>query len=139
MSVLVPPPHEVIEEFKRLYLQSPRKATDWYYKFSQDTDYIRRYRIEKDLRWQTATEYGLLDLSINLSKPEKDPKAIAAAKKAKQSGYPKCMLCPQMKGMQEELITLRAKITELFLLKSTEKAGIFNIRRTYITMNTALS
>ena len=94
MSVLVPPPHEVIEEFKRLYLQSPRKATDWYYKFSQDTDYIRRYRVKKDVRWQTATEYGLLDLSINLSKPEKDPKAIAAAKKAKQSGYPKCMLCP---------------------------------------------
>ena len=98
MSVVVPPPHEVIEEFKRLYLQSPRKATDWYYKFSQDTDYIRRYRIEKDLRWQTATEYGLLDLSINLSKPEKDPKAIAAAKSAKQSGYPKCMLCPQNEG-----------------------------------------
>ena len=98
MSVLVPPPHEVIEEFKRLYLQSSENATDWYYKFSQDTDYIRRYRIEKDLRWQTATEYGLLDLSINLSKPEKDPKAIAAAKSAKQSGYPKCMLCPQNEG-----------------------------------------
>lgn len=98
MSVLVPPPHEVIEEFKRLYLQSSENATDWYYKFSQDTDYIRRYRIKKDLRWQTATEYGLLDLSINLSKPEKDPKTIAAAKSAKQSGYPKCMLCPQNEG-----------------------------------------
>ena len=58
MSTLVSPPHEIIEEFKKLYLDSPQKATDWYYKFSQDTDYIRRYRIEKDLRWQTDTEYG---------------------------------------------------------------------------------
>ena len=98
MSVLVPPPHDVIEKFKELYLQSPEAATNWYYKFSQDTDYIRRYRIEKDLRWQTETEYGLLDLSINLSKPEKDPKAIAAAKSAKQSSYPQCMLCPQNEG-----------------------------------------
>lgn len=98
MSTLVSPPHEIIEEFKKLYLDSPQKATDWYYKFSQDTDYIRRYRIEKDLRWQTDTEYGKLDLSINLSKPEKDPKAIAAAKTAKQSGYPKCMLCPENEG-----------------------------------------
>ena len=98
MSTLVSPPHEIIEKFKKLYLDSPQKATDWYYKFSQDTDYIRRYRIEKDLRWQTDTEYGKLDLSINLSKPEKDPKAIAAAKTAKQSGYPKCMLCPENEG-----------------------------------------
>ena len=98
MSTLVSPPHEIIEEFKKLYIDSPQKATDWYYKFSQDTDYIRRYRIEKDLRWQTDTEYGKLDLSINLSKPEKDPKAIAAAKTAKQSGYPKCMLCPENEG-----------------------------------------
>lgn len=79
MSTLVSPPHEIIEEFKKLYLDSPQKATDWYYKFSQDTDYIRRYRIEKDLRWQTDTEYGKLDLSINLSKPEKDPKAICCS------------------------------------------------------------
>ncbi len=98
MSVLVPPPHEVIEEFKKLYLQSPERSTDWYYKFSQDTDYIRRYRITKDIRWQAETEYGNLDLSINLSKPEKDPKDIAAAKSAKQKGYPKCMLCPENVG-----------------------------------------
>ncbi len=98
MSVLVPPPHEVIEEFKKLYLQSPERSTDWYYKFSQDTDYIRRYRITKDIRWQTETEYGNLDLSINLSKPEKDPKDIAAAKSAKQKRYPKCMLCPENEG-----------------------------------------
>lgn len=98
MGCLTPPPHEVIETFNAHYASSPQEATDWYYKFSQDTDYIRRYRIEKDLRWGAETEYGRLDLSINLSKPEKDPKAIAAAKSAKQSGYPKCMLCPENEG-----------------------------------------
>lgn len=95
MGCLIFPPHEVIEKFNSLYDNSPKDATDWYYDFSQNTDYIRRYRIEKDLRWSSDTEYGKLDLSINLSKPEKDPKAIAAAKCAKQSGYPKCMLCAE--------------------------------------------
>lgn len=98
MGCLVSPPHEIIEKFKMLYESSPRLATEWYYKFSQDTDYIRRYRIKKDLRWQTETEYGRLDISINLSKPEKDPKAIAAAKSAKQSEYPKCALCAENEG-----------------------------------------
>ena len=98
MGALTPPPHEVIWKFKTHYQQSPEDATDWYYKFSQDTDYIRRYRIEKDRRWQVQTEYGKLDLSINLSKPEKDPKAIAAAKNAAQNSYPKCMLCPENEG-----------------------------------------
>lgn len=98
MGCLVARPHEVIEKFNSLYLKSPKDATDWYYDFAQNTDYIRRYRIEKDLRWSSDTEYGKLDLSINLSKPEKDPKAIAAAKCAKQSGYPKCMLCAENEG-----------------------------------------
>ena len=98
MGCLVPPPHDVIEKFEMLYKSSPQLATDWYYKFSQDTDYIRRYRIKKDLRWKTMTDYGELDISINLSKPEKDPKAIAAAKSAKQSGYPKCALCAENEG-----------------------------------------
>ena len=98
MGCLVPFPHEVIKKFNDLYEKSPKEATDWYYDFSQNTDYIRRYRIEKDLRWQAETEYGSLDISINLSKPEKDPTAIAAAKNAKQSGYPKCMLCPENEG-----------------------------------------
>lgn len=98
MGCLLPCPHEVIEKFNSLYDNSPKDATDWYYNFSQNTDYIRRYRIEKDLRWSSDTEYGKLDLSINLSKPEKDPKAIAAAKCAKQSGYPKCMLCAENEG-----------------------------------------
>lgn len=98
MSALTPRPSEVELEFFNLYAQSPKKATDYFYKFSQDTDYIRRYRIKKDIRWKAPTEYGELDITINLSKPEKDPKAIAAAKLAKQSGYPKCLLCYENVG-----------------------------------------
>lgn len=98
MSVLTPRPSEVIREFWKLYKESAEKATAWYYKFSQDTDYIRRYRIKKDQRWKADTQYGDLDITINLSKPEKDPKAIAAAKNAKQSGYPKCLLCIENEG-----------------------------------------
>ena len=98
MGILTPPPREVRKKFSALYEKSPEAATDWYYRFSQDTDYIRRYRIVKDMRWKTATEYGELDITINLSKPEKDPKAIAAAKNAPQSGYPKCQLCPENEG-----------------------------------------
>ncbi len=98
MSILVPRPGEVIKKFKELYERSPKEATDYYYKMSQDTDYIRRYRIKKDRKWAAATEYGDLDITINLSKPEKDPKAIAAAKNAKQSGYPKCQLCMENEG-----------------------------------------
>ena len=98
MGVLTPLPREVRAMFAALYAEDPQKATDWYYTLSQDTDYIRRYRIKKDLRWKTATEYGDLDITINLSKPEKDPKAIAAAKAAPQSGYPKCQLCPENEG-----------------------------------------
>ena len=98
MGVLTPPPREVRAKFAALYAAGPQKATDWYYTLSQDTDYIRRYRIKKDLRWKTKTDYGGLDITINLSKPEKDPKAIAAAKSAPQSGYPKCQLCPENEG-----------------------------------------
>ena len=98
MSVLVPRPGEVIGRFRKLYAEDPRKATDYFYKLSCDTNYIRRYRIKKDLKWVTDTEYGELDITINLSKPEKDPKAIAAAKLAKQSGYPKCLLCRENEG-----------------------------------------
>ena len=98
MGILTPPPREVRSKFAALYERNPEEATEWYYRFSQDTDYIRRYRIQKDMRWKTATEYGNLDITINLSKPEKDPKAIAAAKAAPQSGYPKCLLCPENEG-----------------------------------------
>jgi UDPglucose--hexose-1-phosphate uridylyltransferase len=98
MGALVPPPSQVTAKFQDLYRQSPQKATDFYYKFSRDTDYIRRYRIVKDQKWTAQTEYGTLDITINLSKPEKDPKAIAAAKNAKVSAYPKCLLCRENEG-----------------------------------------
>ncbi|MBO5912688.1 MAG: UDP-glucose--hexose-1-phosphate uridylyltransferase [Clostridia bacterium] len=98
MSALVPRPSEVIKTFWTNYETSPEAATDYYYKLSCDSDYIRRYRIKKDVKWVTPTEYGDLDITINLSKPEKDPKAIAAAKNAKQSGYPKCLLCKENEG-----------------------------------------
>ncbi|MBQ1995726.1 MAG: UDP-glucose--hexose-1-phosphate uridylyltransferase [Clostridia bacterium] len=98
MSALVPRPSEVISDFNELYEISPEMATDYYYKLSRDTDYIRRYRIKKDMKWKTETEYGEIDITINLSKPEKDPKAIAAARNAKASSYPKCLLCIENEG-----------------------------------------
>ena len=98
MGALTPMPREIIRTFNELYAQDPVKATDWYYKLSCDTDYIRRYRIAKDMRWKYASQYGELDITINLSKPEKDPKAIAAAKNAPQAGYPKCQLCVENEG-----------------------------------------
>ncbi len=98
MSVLMPRPSEVIGKFRKLYEQSPQEATDYFYRLSCDSNYIRRYRIKRDLKWTTDTDYGTLDLTINLSKPEKDPKAIAAAKLAKQVGYPKCLLCAENEG-----------------------------------------
>ena len=98
MGALTPMPREVIGIFRYLYLENPEAATDWYYKFSCDTDYIRRYRIAKDMRWKYASSYGEMDITINLSKPEKDPKAIAAAKNAPQTAYPKCQLCVENEG-----------------------------------------
>ena len=98
MGAITPMPREVIGIFRYLYLEDPVAATDWYYKFSCDTDYIRRYRIAKDMRWKYANDYGELDITINLSKPEKDPKAIAAAKNAPQTAYPKCQLCVENEG-----------------------------------------
>lgn len=98
MACLMPMPHEVIKKFNELYKQSPKSATDYFFKLSMDSDYIRRYRIKKDLRWKVSSVYGDIDISINLSKPEKDPKAIAAAKLQKQSGYPKCLLCKECEG-----------------------------------------
>lgn len=98
MNCITPRPSAVRKKFKELYSDSPKKATDWYYDFSCNTDYIRRYRIKKDLKWKSPTDYGDLDITINLSKPEKDPKAIAAAKNAPQSAYPKCQLCAENEG-----------------------------------------
>ena len=98
MGLLTPRPSEVIEKFRTLYTKDPKKATDYYYDLSRATDYIRTYRVVKDLKWKSATGYGELDITVNLSKPEKDPKAIAAAGKAKASGYPKCLLCREAEG-----------------------------------------
>lgn len=98
MNAITPRPAEVIRRFREKYAVSPEEATDFFYRFSQDTDYIRRYRLCKDERWTVESPYGTIDLSINLSKPEKDPRAIAAAKLAKQSGYPKCLLCMENVG-----------------------------------------
>ena len=98
MGLITPRPSDVIKKFKSLYEKSPKEATDFYYKLSQDSDYIRRYRIKNDLKWITKTEYGDIDITINLSKPEKDPKAIAAALKMKVASYPKCLLCKENEG-----------------------------------------
>ena len=98
MNILTPRPSQVIGTFEALYREKPEKATDWFYKFSQDTDYIRRYRLCRDVRYAVDSAYGPIEITINLSKPEKDPKDIAAAKLAPQSGYPKCLLCMENEG-----------------------------------------
>ena len=98
MGQITPRPSEVVKKFNALYEQSPEAATDYFYKLALDSDYIRTYRVKKDLKWKTASEYGDIDITVNLSKPEKDPKAIAAAKLLPQSGYPKCLLCHENEG-----------------------------------------
>ena len=98
MGAICPRPSEVINKFNEFYKDSPEKATEFYYHISRKSDYIREYRIKNDVKWITPTEYGDIDITINLSKPEKDPKAIAAALKMKQSSYPLCMLCPENEG-----------------------------------------
>ena len=98
MGVLTPRPSQVIARFHEKMAESREAATDWFYNFCQDTDYIRRYRIARDVKWVTATEFGDLDITINLSKPEKDPRAIAAARSAAQTSYPKCQLCRENEG-----------------------------------------
>lgn len=103
MGILTPPPSAVIAEFNRRYQVSPQDATDYYYALSCHSDYIRTYRIKKDLKWLYEGKYGTLDITVNLSKPEKDPKAIAAAKKQKQSGYPKCAICRENEGYSGSL------------------------------------
>lgn len=98
MNCLLPRPAQIQREFKEKYDISPEEATKYYYKLSQDSDYIRRYRVKKDMKWTVDSPYGVIDITVNLSKPEKDPKAIAAAKNAKSSTYPKCQLCVENEG-----------------------------------------
>ena len=98
MNCLMPRPAEVQTTFWKKYGENPKAATDYFYKLSQDSNYIRRYRVKKDQKWTVDSEYGNLDITINLSKPEKDPKAIAAARNVKSGSYPKCLLCPENEG-----------------------------------------
>lgn len=125
MGLLLPRPAEVIRAFYERYEISPQAATKWYYAFSGDSNYIRRDRIAKDRKWTVDTEYGAIDITINLSKPEKDPKAIAAAGKAKSTGYPKCLLCVENEGyaghlshparQNHRIIPLKLNGTDFFL------------------------
>ncbi len=101
-------PRKVIRTFRKKYAENPAKATDWYYKFSCDTDYIRRYRIEKDMHWKYESDYGALDITINLSKPEKDPHAIAAARNAPQTAYPMCQLYRENEDYADRIPPARA-------------------------------
>lgn len=98
MNCLLPRPAQIQRDFQEKYDISPEAATDYYYKLSQDSDYIRRYRVKKDMKWKVDSPYGEIDITINLSKPEKDPKAIAAAKNAKSGSYPSCQLCMENEG-----------------------------------------
>ncbi len=103
MGLLTPRPSEVIEKFWELYENSPEAATEYFYKLCRDCDYIRTYRVKKDLKWTAPSEYGEIDITINLSKPEKDPRAIALAKSLPQSNYPKCALCHENEGFEGTL------------------------------------
>ena len=103
MDCLLGRPSEIVRRFNELLKKSPKEATDWYYDFSKATNYIREDRIVKDVKWQADSPYGKLDITINLSKPEKDPKAIAAAKKLVQTGYPKCLLCRENEGFAGDM------------------------------------
>lgn len=98
MGRLCAPPRQVQATFAFFYLDNPRAATDWYYAFSKDSNYIRRDRLAKDIAWKTQTDYGTLDLTINLAKPEKDPRAIAAAANMPPAEYPTCLLCIENEG-----------------------------------------
>ena len=129
MGKLVPLPSMVSHKFYELYQEGPKKATDYFYKLSQDSDYIRRYRIKKDQKWITETPYGEMEITINLSKPEKDPKAIAAAKNAT------CVR--KMKATPVASIIRQDRITGSFRSGSMEKTGDSSIHRMCITMNTA--
>ena len=153
MGAMLPRPSEVTDKFYSLYNSSPKEATEFYYNFSKDSDYIRRYRIAKDVKWKTDTEYGELDITINLSKPEKDPKAIAAAKNATASGYPKCMLCKECEGyagrlnfparQNHRIIPVTLNDTEYFLQYSpyvyyNEHCIVLNAEHTPMVVNGAL-
>ena len=134
MGILTPYPSVVRRQFWDKYNISPKAATDFYYQFSQATNYIRKDRIVKDEKWTANTEFGAMDITINLSKPEKDPRDIAKAGKAKKSGYPSCLLCTP------DIFPIRqGKIIELFRLHCVENDIIYSIRRMCTITNIVLS
>ena len=136
MNCLMPRPSQIQKEFQEKYNISPEEATSYYYKLSQDSDYIRRYRIKKDRKWTVETKYGTLDITINLSKPEKDPKAIAAAGKAKSASYPKCQLCMENEGYAGRS-NHPARENHRIIPITIQAAGDSSILLTFITTNTA--
>ena len=150
MGIFTARPSEIIKKFNALYEEEPEKATDWYYKFSGDTNYIRRDRIAKILKWTSTGEYGTIDITVNLSKPEKDPKAIEAAKNLPQVGYPKCMLCRECEGysgridfparQNHRIIPVTIKNAPWFMQYSpyvyyNEHCIVFNSEHTPMTIN----
>ena len=137
MNCLLPRPAQVQKEFWEHYGHSPEEATAYYYKFSRDSDYIRRYRVKKDMKWKVESPYGEIDITINLSKPEKDPKAIAAAKNAKNNSYPKCQLCMENEGYAGRLDHPARENHRIIPSPSTEENGDSSILRMYIIMSTA--
>ena len=136
MNCLVPRPAQVIAKFREDYAENPKKATDHYYNFSVATNYIRKDRIAKDRRWKVPSEYGEIDITINLSKPEKDPKAIAAARNASVSAYPKCQLCMENEGYAGASITRPERITASFRSRSMTASGDSSILLMSTTMST---
>ncbi|MBP5261658.1 MAG: UDP-glucose--hexose-1-phosphate uridylyltransferase [Clostridiales bacterium] len=150
MGLLTPPPSAVRSKFSGLYSVSPKEATDWYYTFSQATNYIRKDRIAKDEKWTASTDFGDIDITINLSKPEKDPRDIAAAGKAKRSGYPSCLLCMENEGysgtlthparQNHRIIPIKLAGEDYFLQYSpyvyyNEHCIIFNKKHTPMVIN----
>mgnify|MGYP002243279781 CR=1 FL=1 len=136
MNCLMPRPAQVQREFWDAYKEDPEKATDYFYKLSQDSNYIRRYRVKKDQKWTVDSEYGKIDITINLSKPEKDPKAIAAAKLVKSSRLSKnvCFV-RKMKAMQEESIIRQGRTTGLSRSPSMTVHGASSTLHMFTTMN----
>ena len=150
MNIFIDRPGNINKRFQEEYKKSPEEATNYYYKLSCDSNYIKRYRIKKDMKWVTDTEYGPLDITINLSKPEKDPKAIAAAKLQKQSGYPRCLLCVENEGYagrlnhpgrsNHRIISLNLNNEEWYMQYSpyvyyNEHCIVFNSKHTPMTIN----
>ena len=121
MGALTPRPSEVVKNFSSLYCISPEAATDYFYHLCRASDYIRTYRVSKDLKWKYDGKYGELDITVNLSKPEKDPKAIAAAKLLPQSGYPKCLLCPENEGFHGNAAKPARETLRLIPIKLADK------------------